>query len=71
MHQRNQLKLATRAKLPAILNVIPKWRNRLKYGNSVGPTLAQRLQAKRGDPIAVIVSAGKTGARLNRLLRVK
>ncbi|MBF6366810.1 hypothetical protein IU469_13900 [Nocardia puris] len=68
--ERNAVKTATRAKLPRVLNVWAERRNVRHYGHPVGPTYEFLHDVKGKTPMDIIQGAGRTSARVNRMLGV-
>jgi Domain of unknown function (DUF4157) len=64
VEERNALKVAVRAKGPAIFEELAEFRNQGKYGNSVGPTY-ENLLAKAGSDEAIIAGVQKTSSGFN------
>ncbi|WP_406236312.1 glycerophosphodiester phosphodiesterase family protein [Nocardia sp. NBC_01009] len=69
--QRNEMKLATRAKLPRIFNIWAERRNMGHYNDPVGPTYEFLHDVRGKTPVDIIKGAGRTSRRVNRLLGVR
>ncbi|WP_280504147.1 RHS repeat-associated core domain-containing protein, partial [Nocardia farcinica] len=69
--ERNAMKTATRAKLPRVLNIWAERRNIRHYGDPVGPTYEFLHDVRGKTPMDIIKGAGRTSARVNRLLGVR
>lgn len=70
VERRNEMKLGTRAKLPRFLNAWAERRNNRHYGHPVGPTFELLHDVRGKTPEEIIVSAGRTNTRADRLLGV-
>lgn len=70
IEHRNAMKVRTRAKLPGFLNAWAERRNNRHYGHPVGPTFELLHEVRGKTSEEIIVGAGRTNARVDRLLGV-